>query len=195
MKRLLFLVMLTLACGFAARAQKPQEPHYVPGMRVGNDTLPHVDLAPVWVFPKNKFRNKAEEQGYWTLVWRVKKVLPYAREAAVLLRKFETEVPPDARRKERRNYVKKAEDELMKKYGPSIKKMSISDGRILIKLIDRETNQVSYDIIHEIKGAVPAIFWQGVARLFGNNLKMHYDPIGEDRQIEQIVRFIDMGLI
>lgn len=195
MKRLLFLILLTLACGFEARAQKPHEPQYVPGLKVGNDTLPHVDLAPVFVFPKKHFRNKAEEQRYWTLVWRVKKVLPYAREAAVLLRKYETEVPPDARRKERRIYVKKAEDELMDKYGPTIKKMSISDGRILIKLIDRETNHVSYDIIHEVKGGVPAMFWQGVARLFGNNLKSHYDPIGEDRQIEQIVRYIDMGLI
>ena len=83
----------------------------------------------------------------------------------------------------------------MKKYGPSIKKMSISDGRILIKLIDRETNHVSYDIIHEVKGGVPAVFWQGVARLFGNNLKAKYDPYGEDRQIEQIVRYIEMGLI
>lgn len=195
MKRLLFLILVTLACGFAAQAQKPHEPRYVPAIKVGKDTLPHVDLAPVLVFPRKEFRNKAEEQRYWRLVWRVKKVLPYAKEAAVLLRKYEEEVPPDARRKERRVYVKKAEDELMKKYGPSIKKMSISDGRILIKLIDRETNHVSYDVIQEVKGGFPAVFWQGVARLFGNNLKTHYDPNGEDRQIEQIVRYIEMGLI
>lgn len=195
MKYLLVLILLGLTSGFAVKAQKPQQPNYVPGVKVGNDTLPHVDLPQVYVFPHKDFRNKAEEQNYWRLVWRVKKVLPYAREAAVLLQKYETEVPPDARRKEKRMYVKKAEDELMARYGPSIRKMSISDGRILIKLIDRETHQASYDIIHEVKGAVPAMFWQGVARLFGNNLKAQYDPAGEDRQIEQIVRYIEMGLI
>lgn len=195
MKRILFLILLSLSCGFAAQAQKPHEPQYVPGIKFGNDTLPHVDLAPIVVLPRKTFKNKAEEQRYWRLVWRVKKVLPYAKEAAVLLQKYETEVPADARRKDRRIYVKKAEDELMKKYGSSIKQMSITDGRILIKLIDRETRHVSYDIIHEIKGSVPAIFWQGVARLFGNNLKTHYEPFGEDRQIEQIVRYIELGVI
>jgi len=129
------------------------------------------------------------------MVMRVKKVLPYAREAAVLLKKYEKDVPPDARRHDRHIYVKKAEDELMAKYGPTIKKMSINDGRVLIKLIDRETRMVSYDLIHEVKGGVSAVFWQGVARIFGNNLKSSYEPLGEDWQIEQIIHFIDSGLI
>jgi hypothetical protein len=73
--------------------------------------------------------------------------------------------------------------------------MSVNDGRVLIKLINRETNQVSYDIIEEVKGGFSAVFWQGVARIFGNNLKAQYDPLGEDRQIEQIVRYIELGII
>ena len=195
MKRLLILILITVLTGFAAQAQNPPNQQFLPGIKDGKDTLPHVDLSPVVVFPRTKFKNKADEQQYWRLVWRVKKVLPYAREAAVLLRKYEMEVPPNARRKDRRVYVRKAEDELMRKYGPSFKQMSISDGRVLIKLIDRETHHVSYDIIREIKGGVPAVFWQGVARIFGNNLKSEYDPYGEDRQIEQIVQYIDMGII
>jgi hypothetical protein len=126
---------------------------------------------------------------------RVKKVLPYAREAAYLLQKYEMEVPPDARNRDRRAYVRKAEDELMKKYESTFRKMSVNDGRVLIKLINRETNQVSYDIIEEVKGGFSAVFWQGVARIFGNNLKAQYDPLGEDRQIEQIVRYIELGII
>ena len=126
---------------------------------------------------------------------RVKKVLPYAKEAAYLLQKYEMDVAPDARNRDRRAYVRKAEDELMRKYESTFRKMSINDGRVLIKLIDRETNQVSYDIIEEVKGGFSAVFWQGVARIFGNNLKTHYDPLGEDRQIEQIVRYIELGII
>jgi hypothetical protein len=129
------------------------------------------------------------------MVMRVKKVWPYAKEAAVLLQKYEMEVSPDARGRDRRVYVRRAEGELMRKYGPTFKKMSINDGRVLIKLIDRETHKVSYDLIHDLKGGVSAVFWQGVARVFGNNLKSRYDPFGEDRQIELIIQHIEMGII
>jgi hypothetical protein len=190
-----FLLLFCVFFAFAARAQQPVTPNYVAGMIDGKDTLPHVNLPVVNVFPKKTFRNKNEEQQYWRMVVRVKKVLPYAREAAALLRKYEQEMPKDSRRRDRRSFVKKAEDELMAKYGPAIKKMSINDGRVLIKLIDRETHRASYDIIHDVKGGVSAVFWQGIARIFGNNLKSKYDPSGEDRQIEQIVRYIDSGLI
>lgn len=195
MKRPIIATLICLSFYFAALAQNPKVPQYVPGKVLGRDTLPHLDLPAVNIFPKKNFRNKAEEQQYWRLVMRVKKVWPYAKEAAVLLKKYEASVPPDARGKDRRAYVRKAEDELMNKYGPTLKTFSITDGRILIKLIDRETHKVSFDLIHQVKGKVPAMFWQGVARIFGNNLKSRYDPQGEDCQIEQIIQYIEMGII
>lgn len=195
MKRLFFFILTVICFSFAALAQKPLTPQYVPGILMGTDTLPHLDLPSIDVFPKDRFKNKTEEQQYWRMVMRVKKVLPYAKEAAVLIRKYEMEVSPDAKGRDRRVYVRKAEEELMIKYGPAFKKMSVNDGRILIKLIDRETHQISYDLIHELKGGVSAVFWQGVARIFGNNLKARYDPYGEDRQIEQIIQYIEMGII
>lgn len=195
MTRLFFFILTVTLFTFAAQAQKTPVPQFVPGMLIGNDTLPHLDLPTVDVFPKKSFKSKNEEQQYWRLVWRVKKVLPYAKEAAFLMKKYEMEVSPDARGKDRRVYVRKAEEELMKKYGPTLKNMSVNDGKVLIKLIDRETSKVSYDLIHELKGGVSAVFWQGVARLFGNNLKSHYDPWGEDRQIELIIQSIEMGII
>jgi len=195
MKRLATSIFIFCLLTFAVLAQNPPSPQYVPGILMGNDTLPHLDLPTVDVFPKKAFKRKSEEQQYWRLVWRVKKVLPYAKEAALLVKKYEMEVSPDARGKDRRVYVRKAEEELMKKYGPAMKKLSVNDGRVLIKLIDRETNKVSYDLIHELKGGVSAVFWQGVARIFGNNLKSKYDPWGEDRQIEQIIQYIEMGII
>lgn len=191
MRRYFLIVSISILLLPALKAQNT----YTESIRIGNDTIPHVNLDQVNVFPKSVFKSKQEEQQYWRLVWRVKKVYPYAKEAARLYEKYQQEVPPTAKRKDRRTYVKKAEDELMALYGPKLKQMSITDGRILIKLIDRETQTTSYNLIDEVKGTVPAVFWQGIARIFGNNLKSHYDPYGEDRQIEQIIRYIDAGLI
>lgn len=191
MKRYLLILSIVL---FGLSALKAQET-YTGSIRIDKDTLPHVHLDPVNIFPKSRFKSKQEEQQYWRLVWRVKKVYPYAKEAARLYEKYQQDIPPTAKRKDRRTYVKKAEDELMALYGPKLKQMSITDGRILIKLIDRETHTTSYNLIDEVKGSVPAVFWQGIARIFGNNLKSQYDPYGEDRQIEQIIRYIEAGLI
>lgn len=195
MKRLFILILLCLNFAIVALAQWPQNLQIVTGQVTGKDTIPHVDLPDVDIYPPRVFKNKSDEQQYWRMVVRVKKVLPYAKEAALLLKKYEMEVPANARGRDRRVYVRRAEDELMKKYGPELKKMSINDGRVLIKLIDRETHKASYDLIQELKGGVPAAFWQGVARIFGNNLKTKYDPYGEDRQIELIIQFIEMGVI
>lgn len=195
MKKLFLIGFIFLLGAFALHAQEPSFPHYLEGIRIDNDTLPHVDLQQIDVFPKVRFKSKQEEQQYWRLVWKVKKVYPYAKEAARLYQKYQQEIPATAKRRDRRVYVRKAEDELMKLYGPKLKEMTISEGRILIKLIDRETHTTSYDLIDQVKGGVPAIFWQGVARIFGNNLKSHYDPHGEDRQIELIIRYIEMGMI
>lgn len=195
MKRLIFLVLTGLIFAFAAKAQEPLFTHRDSIVVIDGDTLPHFNLSTVYIFSAKKFKSHSDEQQYWRLVMRVKKVLPYAKEAAYLLKKYQQDVPPDAKGSERREYVRKAEKELMNEYGPTLKNMSINDGRVLIKLIDRETNKVSYDLIHDLKGGFSAALWQGVARIFGNNLKSQYDPAGEDRQIEQIVQYIEMGII
>jgi len=195
MKRLFILILIGISFSFVSLGQNPQRNQRLHVMVFGNDTLPHVTLPTVDIYGVGKYKRKNQDQQYWRLVMRVKKVLPYAKEAAVLLKKYEREVPADARGKDRRVYVRQAEDELMKKYGPTLKNMSVNDGRVLIKLIDRETHKVSYDLIHDLKGGFSAVFWQGVARIFGNNLKASYDPSGEDWQIEQIVQYIELGLI
>ncbi|MDP2337323.1 MAG: DUF4294 domain-containing protein [Bacteroidota bacterium] len=195
MKRLLYFILIFTLISFVAQAQKFPSAQIFTGILTDNDTLPHLELPSINVYPQNRFKNKAEEQQFWRMVMRVKKVLPYAKEAAILMRKYEMEVSPDERGQNRRIYVRRAEEELIKKYGPTLKNMSINDGRVLIKLIDRETHKVSFELIRDLKGGVSATFWQGVARIFGNNLKASYDPNGEDRQIEQIIQFIEMGII
>jgi len=195
MKRLFIFFLICISFSFVAQAQITPVSQLLHTIVIDNDTLPHVDLQTVNIYGLSKFNRRNDDQQFWRMVMRVKKVLPYAREAAVLLKKYESEVSPDARGKDRRVYVRRAEEELMKKYGPTLRNMSVNDGRVLIKLIDRETQKVSYDLIHDLKGGVAAIFWQGIARLFGNNLKASYDPLGEDRQIEQIIHYIEMGYI
>ena len=194
MKKLLLILIVSWLGTFILDAQTPVYPQ-MQVVRIDEDSLPHINLSQIDIFGKAQFKSRHEEQQYWRLVMRVKKVYPYAKEAARLYEKYQVEVPPDAKGRERRAYVRKAEDELMELYGPKLKQMSITDGRILIKLIDRETHNTSYELIDDVKGSVPAILWQGVARVFGNNLKAQYDPYGEDRQIEMIIYFIEMGLI
>lgn len=195
MRNVFFTGIIFLLAKFAVQAQQPVSPNYLVGIRIDNDTLPHVDLPQVDIFPKARFKSRQDEQQYWRLVWKVKKVYPYVKEAARLYHKYQQDIPPGAKRRDRRIYIKKAEDELMVLYGPKLKNLTISEGRILIKLIDRETHATSYELIDDLKGGVPAIFWQGVARLFGNNLKSKYEPFGEDRQIEQIVLYIEAGML
>ena len=194
MKKLIFIWIVSWLSALTVHAQAPVYPQ-LQLLRIGTDSLPHIDLAPIDIYGKARFKSRQEEQQYWRLVGRVKKVYPYAKEAARLYEKYQLEVPVDAKGRDRRAYVRKAEDELMHLYGPKLKEMSISDGRILIKLIDRETHNTSYDLIDNVKGSIPAILWQGVARVFGNNLKSQYDPNGEDRQIEMIIYFIELGEI
>lgn len=193
--RKLILILIVSSLAALADAQAPVSSSYQQLLRIGEDSLPHAYLAQIDIYGKARFKSRHEEEQYWRLVGRVKKVYPYAKEAGRLFEKYQVDVPPDAKGRDRRAYVRKAEDELMDLYGPKLKQMSISDGRILIKLIDRETHYTSYDLIDNVKGSVPAFLWQGVARVFGNNLKAQYDPYGEDRQIEMIIYFIESGLI
>jgi hypothetical protein len=195
MKKVVLIGILFLMTTYITKAQPTTAPNILRTVIIDNDTLPHVDIPEVTIFGKAGFKSRQAEQHYWRTVARVKKVYPYAKEAARLYSKYLQEVPPDAKRRDKRAYVKKAEDELMALYGPKIKQMSISEGRILIKLIDRQTHATSYELINDVKGGVPAFFWQGVARIFGNNLKSQYDPYGEDREIEHIIYCIDMGII
>jgi len=89
--------------------------------------------------------------------------------------------------------MKRAEKEINKEYGGELKDLTFSQGKILIKLIDRETGETSYDLVQTLRGKFTAFFYQTFARIWGYNLKVRYDPLGEDRQIEAIVRMIELG--
>ncbi len=163
------------------------------GYVIGNDTVIHREIKEVWVYPRKQFRNVRLERQYYRLIQRVKKVYPYALKASELLDQYEPEYKRLKTDREKRKLISKVEDQLMSRYKEDFKKMSISDGAVLIKLIDRQTGKTGYDIIREFRGGFTAVFWQGIARLFRNNLKDEYDPYGEDLLIEEIVVLVERG--
>lgn len=191
--------LICLVCVFrmasGAVAQEIDSSRIGIGFIIGGDTVIHRDIKEIRVYPRRGFRSQRLEKQYYRLVQRVKKVYPYAITANELLKKYEPEYVQLKTDREKRKLMKRIEDQLLAKYKDDLKKMSINDGKVLIKLIDRETGRTSYSIIREFRGSVAAFFWQGIARIFSNNLKDEYDPYGEDVLIEEIVTMIESGYL
>jgi hypothetical protein len=189
------LATLLIFSSFAVKGQERDSSRYGIGIITGQDTVIERNIREVWVYPTRQFKSARYEKQYWRLVQRVKKVLPYAKTANQLLRKYEPEYLTLTKDRDKRKLIKRVEDELMAQYKEEFKKMSITDGKVLIKLIDRETGRTSFTLIKEFRGAFIATFWQGIARLFGNNLKDEFDPYGEDLLIDEIATMIEIGFL
>jgi len=159
------------------------------------DSTIHIDLKPVDIFPEKKDMKPALLREYTLLEMKVKKVYPIAKVAAIKLAEYNRVFSSFKTERERKKYVKEVEKDLFREYEQELRTMKVSEGRILIKLLDRETGNSSYEIIKEFKGGLSAFFWQSVARLFGHDLKAQYDPVMEDRLIEYIILQIDLGII
>lgn len=162
---------------------------------VDGDTLYVTSLQEVYIFPEPEFDSWWAERRYRRLVRNLKKVYPYAVLAGDMLEELNDELKEIDSERKRKEYIKKMEDELLAQYEDELKSLTISQGRLLIKLIDRETGDTSYELVKELRGSFSAFFWQALARLFGSNLKAEYDPDGEDQLIEQIVVRIEKGVI
>jgi hypothetical protein len=171
-----------------------QEQGLIPvgGAIINGDTIAVVQLREISIFGWRNM-SPAEERKMTRLIRNVKVAYPYARLAGLKFIEYEDILSqtPDENRK--RKIMKQVEDELMDEYGEELKKLTISQGKILIKLVDRETGESSYDIVTEFRGEFRAIFYQTFARFFGLNMKEKYDPDGNDREIENIVKMIETG--
>lgn len=162
---------------------------------IDTDTLPHVTLQEIPIIPPYKFKNKRQKRRYGKLVRNVKVTLPYARKAGKKINEINAELALINDEKEKKAYLKAKEKELFDEFEKPLKKLTFSQGKLLIKLINRETGDTTYKLIKEYKGGVSAFFWQGVARLFGSNLKSQFDREGDDKMIEHIIMLIDSGVI
>lgn len=160
---------------------------------IDGDTLWVADLDEVYIFPTKKFKNRRERRRYTRLIYNVKKAYPWAKMAGEKLAEVEVQLMSLQTEKEQKDYMKLVEKELLKDYKEDLKKLTVTQGRILIKLVDRETGDTSYALVRELRGKISAVFWQALARLFGSNLKSEYDADGEDHLIEEIVVLIENG--
>ena len=163
--------------------------------RVENgDTVYYVHLREIVVRAPRKFKSASEERQFWRLVYNVKKTYPYAKLAGKKLHELNEQylkLPTD---KERKAYSKKVEEELQAEFEGELRKLTVSQGRILLRLVDRETGNTTYEILKDFRGSLQAVFWQTIARMFGSNLKTRYDPSsGEDKLIEMIIKEIEEG--
>ncbi len=160
---------------------------------IGSDTIYTVHLAEIKIIPDFKFKNKRQKRRYSKLVRNIKKVYPYAQLAKKTLDQIETTVDSLDNKKLAKRYIKELDKSMKKRYGKELKALTITQGRLLIKLIDRETGYTSYELIKELKGGFSAFMWQGIARLFGENLKEQYDAKEDDKMIEHIILCLENG--
>ncbi len=165
------------------------------GKVIDGDTLPHFVLKEVLVVPQWKFANQKEFVRYTRLVHNIKITLPYARLASTKLQAINNELVKIKGDKARRKFLKEEENKLFSEFEKPLKKLTFSQGKLLIRLIDRETGNTSYDLIRQYKGKIPAFFWQGIARIFGANLKDEYEPDRDDKMVEHIILLIDNGVL
>lgn len=166
----------------------------VPGFIIGNDTILSVQLDEVTIYGwRPLIFEKIQENT--RLLRNVKKVYPYAKLAGIKLKEYEEVLAEAPTEKARRKIMKQAEDEIEAEYGDDLRDMTFSQGKILLKLVYRETGNTTYDLVSDLRGEFAAGFYQAFARIFGYNLKVTYDPAGDDREIEFIVLMIESGRI
>lgn len=160
-----------------------------------NDTFYLARMQDVWVYPKMVFKNKKQERFYWKTVRDVKKTLPFAKELTkeMQVADYQLALLPDE--KARRKWWKQHEKYLFQKYENDFRRMTASQGQMLMKLMDRESDRTSYDIIKHYRGKASANFWQFVAKLFKNDLKEEYDADDKDRIVERVINLVEAGML
>lgn len=193
------ILILFLLCAAGSQAQQLKINTLPEGVQRtqldGKDTIAVVNLQEVFIFPQMRFKNKREQEKYNKLVRDVKRTLPYAKmvyETLIETYEYIKTLPND---KTRQEHLKRMEKDLFKEYKPKLKKLSFSQGKLLIKLINRECNQSSYNLLKAYLGSFRAGFWNLFAGMFGANLKSEYDPKGKDATTERIVILVERGLI
>ena len=201
---LLFTACMTAAAQGDITSEENEEttdsPVFVPMVKVGkalvdNDSIQYVELNTLYVYPKLTFKNEKQRQAYNRLVANIKKVLPIAKEVnSIIVETYEyLQTLPDKKSKD--EHMKRVEKGIRKEYTPRMKKLTYSQGKLLIKLVYRECNSSSYQLIQAFLGPIRAGFYQAFASLLGASLTKKYDPEGVDKYTERIVRQVEAGQI
>lgn len=180
------------------RAVDMDNPTFVPMVKVGKvllrgDSIQYVELNNVYVYPPIVFKDARQQVAFNRLVYNVKKVLPIAKECNTIILETYDYLQTLPNKKARDAHLKKVEQSIKQEYTPRMKKLTYSQGKLLIKLVYRECNSTSYNLIQAILGPVRAGFYQAFAWMFGASLKKQYDPNGVDRLTERVVLMVEAG--
>ena len=211
-RNIILLVVLLAFCAMSARAQNngsrrvnPEDrevdmdtPTFVPMVKVGKvlhdgDSIQYVELNTLYVYPQPVFTDERQRQAYNRLVANIKKVLPIAKEVnSIIIETYEfLQTLPNKKAKD--EHMQRVEKSIRKEYTPRMKKLTYSQGKLLIKLVYRECNSSSYQLIQAFLGPIRAGFYQAFASLFGASLTKKYDAEGVDKYTERIVRQVEAG--
>ena len=142
----------------------------------------------VIVYPRSTPHNKRQQKKYDKLVANFKKVYPVAIELSRTYRNIDDTLAMFKTEKDRERYLMIREKQIMNYYKPKLTKFTLSQGVLLVKLMDRESGSTAFEVVNELKGSVSAFFWQSFALMFGNSLKSEYDAKGDDKEIEYLVK-------
>ncbi|HOM41611.1 MAG TPA: DUF4294 domain-containing protein [Bacteroidales bacterium] len=157
------------------------------------EELPEMEIKEVTIAGSSKNISRRQARVYDRLIYNVRRVYPYALIVRMKLEEVNNILAQLPDENERKKFLREFEKQIFREYEDDMRQLTITQGKILIKLIDRETQNTSYDLIKTYRGTITAAFWQGVARIFGANLKARYDPYGEDAIIESIIYGIENG--
>ncbi|HBF88941.1 MAG TPA: DUF4294 domain-containing protein [Bacteroidales bacterium] len=199
MKRIIIhIAIIFLLIPFVGNAQKQVvvngRTYYIVKAIVENgDTLPYISLREIIILPPKTFKSQAEKKRYKRLVYNIKKVYPYARLASAKMYEINAKLEQVEDETERKRLMKIYEKNLRDEFEDELKNLTMTQGKLLIKLVDRETGQTTYEIVKQLRGSLSAFFWQSLAKLFGSDLKTEYDAEGEDKMIEDILVRIENG--
>ena len=199
----MFLGLWLLTLGAAAQEKMQNEvdmdsPTFVPTVKVGKvfedgDSIQYMEMNNVYVFPPITFGSQKQQNAYMRLVKNVKTVLPIAKEARMIMMETAEYLETLPTKEARDEHMKRVEKSIMKEYKPRMKRLTYSQGKLLIKLIYRESHSSGYELIQAFLGPLRAGFYQAFAWAFGASLKKEYDPEGVDRLTERVVLMVEAG--
>lgn len=194
MKRKLIYALLLLVLGTGTLTAQKKNGTFLPFIIEGKDTVFIDELPASKVYPKLPKQKGKEWRKYYRLVHNFSKVYPYALVARTLVEEADSTIATDnLKRAKKDKYVSKVQKELFTVFEKPMRSLTVSQGALLMKLIDREVGKSSYAIIKEYKNGMAAGFWQGIAKMFGSDLKKPYDPEGDDRNTEELVKIWEAG--
>jgi hypothetical protein len=199
------MVLLTLTLSAAAQSERARQrmedmesASFVPLVKVGKvleggDSIQYMEMYNVYVYPELEFKNERQKQSYLRLVKNVKTVLPIAKEVNAILIETAEYLDQLPTEEEKNAHIKRVEKSIMQQYKPRMKKLTYSQGKLLIKLVDRECNSSAYDMIKAFFGPIRSGFYQAYASAYGASLRKRYDPDGADKLTERVVLMVESG--